>query len=53
MRVLLVLIIVVTVAGVAMLASLFARGDSRLGITGLAVLIAGESMAAVYAVMEE
>jgi hypothetical protein len=41
MNVLLVLIIAVTVAGVSMLGSMLVRGDSRLGITGLAVLIAG------------
>ena len=52
MPVLLVSIIVVTLTGVAMLASMFARGDSRLGMSALAVLIAGEALATVYAVIE-
>jgi hypothetical protein len=53
MRVLLVLIIVATVAGLTMLVSMFSRHDSRLGMVALAVLIAGETMATVYAVMQE
>jgi hypothetical protein len=53
MRVLLVLIIVATVAGLTMLVSMFGRHDPRLGMAGLAVLIAGETMATVYAVMQE
>jgi hypothetical protein len=52
MSVLLGLIIIVTIAGVMMLGSMFVRGDSRLGMAGLAVLIVGESMAMVYAMLQ-
>lgn len=53
MPVLLVSVIVVTLTGVAMLGFMFTRGDSRLGISALAVLIAGQTLATVYAVIQE
>jgi hypothetical protein len=53
MLVLLILIAAITVAGALLLGSMYARPDTRLGMVGLIVLITGEVMAMVYAVMQE
>jgi hypothetical protein len=53
MRVLLLLIAVITVVGALLVGAMYARPNSRLGMAGLMVLITGEVMAAVYAVMQE
>jgi hypothetical protein len=53
MYVLLISIVVITIIGGLLLASMFTRDDSRLGLAGPAVLIAAEVTAIVYAVIQE
>lgn len=50
---LLIATIVITIVGASLLASMFVRDSSRLGLAGLSVLIAGEVVAMVYAVLEQ
>lgn len=49
----LVIIIVVTVGGVLLLASMFHRDDTRLGTAALAVLISADVLAMVYAALDQ
>jgi hypothetical protein len=51
MSALMITILVVTVAGIALLGSMFHRDDSRLGMAGLGVLIAANVLAMVHAAL--
>jgi hypothetical protein len=53
MRILLIVSIAITVGGVVLLASMFHRDDSRLGMAGLGALMVAEAMAMVYAVADQ
>jgi hypothetical protein len=49
MSVLLIVVLIITVCGVALLGWMFRKDDSRLGMLGLGVLITADVLAMVHA----